>query len=699
VGNVVVGEAVPAAAAVGGAGHDRSAAGGAGRPVARRVRRWRDLDRRNRGWALAVGAALLLAPLVAFAWFTPDWSPQGDPALMALRALDTGTSRTPLLGQPSQSLVYADGVAPVHHPGPLHFYLLALPVRVLGGALGMSLVSVAITGSCLVTAAWAVFRQLGRTAGVVAAAALAAVAFTTGAGSLINPVSSVIAGYPLLVSAVLLWCVACGDVRLLPLATAAVSFTAQQHLSVVAATGIMTVGALAVLAYTWRREGRGSDPAARRELRRWGGLSVALALVLWAPVLLQQAFGGAGNLGQMVWFARHGNDDTLGYTTALWQLAHTLGLPPLLGQTAVGGAWLNTRPSAVTWVSAAAVAAVVTGVCLWRASDPRRVRLGVMAGVVAVAGLVNGASVPVGIEQHRVAFYHWTFVLAFFVAVVVGLAVADLLRRALGGRRPLPAAALGGLAVVVIALPSLVNPTLDRPSNRIWAAYVPLDRDIVEYLADAVSAHAGELGDHPLIIQRNVPTFELYGETLAFELVERGIDLRFPLTSRFFVHDDRLVDRDELDGGLVLVVDEEMPSDTPDGELVATADLRPGLDVDSYRVLVAQAREGDEVRLGSSATETLSSAEELFAGVVLEGVLDDPEAGLLRPDVLAFLADHPEIEEPALDPELVGRVLASIEASGGEWRPGTPTGLRLFLVDREQMLGIATRHEIGRVHS
>ena len=56
--------------------------------------------------------------------------------------------------------------------GPLHFYLLALPVRLLGGTLGMLGVSVLVTGSCLVTSAWAVFRQLGRTAGVVAALAL-----------------------------------------------------------------------------------------------------------------------------------------------------------------------------------------------------------------------------------------------------------------------------------------------------------------------------------------------------------------------------------------------------------------------------------------------------------------------------------------------------------------------------------------------
>ena len=69
----------------------------------RAVHRLRDLDRRDRWWGLALGAALLLAPVVALAGYLGDWTPTGDAALMGLRALDVGTSRTPLLGQPSSS--------------------------------------------------------------------------------------------------------------------------------------------------------------------------------------------------------------------------------------------------------------------------------------------------------------------------------------------------------------------------------------------------------------------------------------------------------------------------------------------------------------------------------------------------------------------------------------------------------------------
>jgi hypothetical protein len=663
----------------------------------RAVHRWRDLDSRNRRWGLAVGAALLLAPLMAFVSYTPDWTPQADPALMGLRALDTGTLRTPVLGQPSQSIEYAGSVAPVHHPGPLHLYLMAVPVRVLGGALGMSLVSVLITGICLVTAAWAVFRQLGRTAGVVAAMTLAAVAFTTGASSLVNPVSSSIAGYPLLVSAVLLWSVSCGDIRLLPVATVAVSFTAQQHLSVVPATAVLTTGAIVLLAFGWWREGRWRDPASRRDLARWGVRSGLVALVLWGPVLAQQAVGTPGNLGQMVWFARHGGHDTLGYGSAVWQVAHVLGLPPLLGRTGVTGAWLITRPSAATWVSAAAVAAAVAGLCLrWRSTAPRLASLGAMTGVVVTAGLVNGSSVPVGLEQARLSFYHWAWVLAFFVTLVIGLALAGWGRRAVVGRRLAATPALAGLGVAVVAVPSLLNPQLDRQTSTDAAAYAWLDRGVVEHLADAADDRRDRLGDHPLLISRDVPPYLMFGDTLAFALVERGIDVRFPLNARYFVHHRRLVDPDRIDGGLVLVVDDEMPTEAPAGELVAEADLGSGFDVASFRALVAAAESAGEVRLGPQVAGELSDDERTLATALLEEMLDEPGSVLLRPDMLAFLADHPILEQPALDPRLAARVLASIEALGDEWHPGTATRLRLYLVDREELLDVATIHEIGR---
>jgi hypothetical protein len=664
------------------------------------VHRWRQLDRAGRRWALVVAAALVLAPVMAFAIFTPEWTPQGDPALMALRSLDTGTLRTPVLGQPSQSIQYAGETASVHHPGPLHFYLLALPVRVLGGSLGMSLVSVAIVATCLVTAAWAVFRQLGRTAGLVAALALAAVTFSTGAASMINPVSSNIAGYPLLVSAVLMWCVACGDVRLLPAAAAAVSFTAQQHLSVLPATAVIALGGLALGAWGWWRQGRGRDPGERAELARWARRTVAVVLVLWAPVLAQQVFGARGNLSEMLWFARNGGHDTLGYGSAAWQLAHTLGLPPLLGRTEVTGHWLISRPTAVTWLSAAAVVAAVTALCLrWRGDRPRAALLGAMAGVVALAGVVNGSSVPEGLEQGRITFYHWTWVLAFFVALVLGLAAADWCRRALTAARPAAVPAVAAVAVVAVAVPAVVSVALDRRANTAPAAYSSLDRDIVELLADSAADRSDRLGDHPLVISRNEPAYSMYRETLSFALIERGVDVSFPLTSRFFVHDDHLVDRDDLEGGLVLVVDGALPSEAPDGELIAEARLRPDdptLDIAAYRELVAAAEAADAVRLGPEVTSALGDDERSIVTAAVEAVVDEPSEALLDANVLEFVAGHPRLAEPALDPDAAARLLASIEPLGDDWDADRAVGLRLFLVDREAMLDFAGTNELGR---
>jgi hypothetical protein len=699
VGSAVVGSAAPAVPGAGTEQGDKGAATAGDRPARRAVHRWRDLDRAGRRWALAVAAAVLLGPIMAFAHFIPDWTPQGDPALMALRALDTGTSRTPVLGQPSQSLQYAGTVAPVHHPGPVHFYLLAVPVRVLGGWLGMSLVSVAIVATCLITSVWAVFRQLGRTAGLVAALALAAVTFTTGAASMINPVSSNIAGYPLLATAVLMWCVACGDVRLLPAAAAAASFTAQQHLSVVPATVVLVLGGMALAAAGWWRQGRHRDPAARTELARWGAGAGAVALVLWAPVLAQQLFGGRGNLGAMVWFARDGGHDTLGLGSAARQVAHTLGLPPWLGRTGVTGWDLIGPPSSLTWVSAAAVALAVAVVCLrWRRESPRRASLGAMAAVVLVAGLVNGSSVPVGLEQGRITFYHWTWVLSFFVALVLGLAAAGWWARVLAAR-PGAVPWLAAAAVVTVAVPAVVSVRLDRWANTSSASYSSLGRDVVDELADAGADRADELGDHVVIVSRREPLFALYRETLAFALIERGVDVRLPLSARFFVHQQHLLDRDEIDGGLVLVVDRALPSDAPDGgELIAQVELpagRAGIDVDSYRQLVEVAGSADRVRLGPAVAGDLTDGEAAMLGGYLQGLVEDPSHTLLQPEVLAFLADSPPLAEPALDPALAGRLLASIEAAGDEWTPDAPTALRLFLVDRDEMLALGTRRELG----
>ncbi len=188
-----------------------------------------------------------------------------------------------------------------------------------------------------------------------------------------------------------------------------------------------------------------------------------------------------------------------------------------------------------------------------------------MVGVVVAAGLVNGASVPVGLEQTRLAFYHWAFALAFFVTLVLGLAVAGPIGRIAIARRPGARPVLAGLAVVAIALPSAVNPGLDRRTNTAPAAYSPLDHSTVVELADGVEAHADQLGAHTLLVSRHEPAFADIDAALSFELAQRGIDVQHPLADRFFVHDERLVDRALVDGGVVLVVEGLHPADAPPG--------------------------------------------------------------------------------------------------------------------------------------
>src|SRR5262245_33115283 len=95
----------------------------------RPVHSLRELDRGGRWLALAFALALSLAPLLAFIWVVPDCAPANDPAHMGIRALDVGTSRTPLIGQPSTGAKYIGSTANVYHLGATHLYLLAVPIR------------------------------------------------------------------------------------------------------------------------------------------------------------------------------------------------------------------------------------------------------------------------------------------------------------------------------------------------------------------------------------------------------------------------------------------------------------------------------------------------------------------------------------------------------------------------------------------
>jgi hypothetical protein len=674
--------------------------GGDSAAPAQPVHRLRDLDRRSRLIAAVLGLALLLAPLLALAWAAPDWTPANDPALMALRSLDVGGSRTPLTGQPSTSANYTSAQEVVDHPGPIHFYVMAPTIRLLGAPLGMLTVSVAITGAGVLIAAWALFRQLGPTGGVVGAVALGAITFTTGAATLVNPVSSNIARYPLLCSMVLVWCLLCGDIRLLPLASAVVSFTAQQHLSILPTVGVVAATGTVGFLVAWGGQGRWRRSDARRQLLGWGGAAIGVALLLWTPVIYQQFFGdGTGNLTRMATFARHDERPSVGMGSAVRQAAHVLGLPPLLGQLQLSGDWLLNPVSIGTWITAAVVVTVVAGLGLrWRrAHQSRQAALVVAAGIVLVAGLVNGSSVPEGLEKYRLSLYHWAWPLALFVVVSLALGAIELVRRLPQTQRPWVPTAACALAVAAIAVPSLVNPSLDRRSNDLGDAYSPIHRSFMDDLSDQViDEKAAIAGPGPVVLLERGQQNNFHGlrEALALALEQRGLTTVHPRYLWNGVDAERLVQSDTVESGLVMVIDQAVAVDEAEvnqvpGRLIAEVDGLADFDQDALDTLIDQVTEAGSVELteeGEAAIAARPSPGDEVLGAAISFLPTNPGVGLTNPEILRFLRDHPPASPP-LDAGAIDLVLDTL--------PGKQDArLRVYLLDHDELVAYAYPGEI-----
>ncbi len=694
------------------------------------VHRIGDLSRAGKLWAVLFALGLLLAPALAFAWAAPDWVPANDPALMGLRVLDVGSSATPLTGQPSTSIHYVGGERPVDHPGPIHFYVMVPFVRTFGVSVGMVLTSVLITGTCLLISAWAIFRQLGRGAGVATAVALGAITFTTGASSLVNPVSSNIAGYPLLCSVVLLFCLLCGDLRLLPLAAAVVSFAAQQHLSVLPAL-VVTLGlTLAVAGWGQWRHRRRADAPTRREWFRWGGGAALVTLVLWAPVLLQQVVDRPGNLTLMVQFASNGDREPVGMSAALDQLVNTLSLTHLLFRTNLDGEDVLDQPTLSTWLAAAIVVAALVGLGLrWRRTHPRRAALVASIAIVSVGGLVNGSSVPDSLEQLRLPFYHWTFALSLLVLVALALGVGDLV----GQRAPQRAWALArpaaaGVALVGLVVPALVNPSIDRTSNTFVAAYSPVKRSVMTELTDEIAEHRDELGGDVLMMARGGVYYEGLPETVAVLLADRGIDLQLRASHLYFVDDERLASRDTVDSSVLIVQENAGATYDSPGRLIAEASIAE-IDIDAFNTLVEQAeayaasQEGKPAEIGPeiaaefphipaealqapgsttapsradkerllrsmNTPESIAEVQALLRLVALSG---NPRTALVDRALLQTIIDHPRAV-PYLDQGLVEDLHRSIP---DDFRADQPLRLRAYLLSRGETLATASRYELN----
>jgi hypothetical protein len=285
----------------------------------------------ERHLVLAAGLAAAIPVIVStIRGLAAGWTPEGDRAVIATRAYDVLTSLTPLVGPwSSTSTVIGDET---YHPGPLLYWLLAIPARLPGEAafpIVMGVLNVAA-----IMAAVALSRRRGgralmfATAGVVAL--MCASLNVEALHDIWNPTA------PLLAFVLLLfvcWSLACGDHRLLPLAVLLASFAMQCHLVfVLPSLALLGVG-LAGLIASRRRTRHVRTDAETRSLRRWTVAGLIVAALCWSAPLVDQALDwagsdrGYGNFEALV-DAAQSRDNPVGWTAATYAVIRATGVPP-----------------------------------------------------------------------------------------------------------------------------------------------------------------------------------------------------------------------------------------------------------------------------------------------------------------------------------------------------------------------------------
>lgn len=416
------------------------------------------------------------------------WVPYGDRAVIAVRSFDVLTSHPPLLGQYSAWSTILP--RPIFSPGPLLYWLLAIPAHFMAPAampVWIGLVNVgAVVGIVLLAR-----RRGGQP--LMFATAIAVVLMCRSLTSetfhdIWDPSSPLL---PLTLLFYLAWSVACGAYRLLPLAALVFSFVVQTHLAfLVPSLGLLIVALIGLASsrgYVPRRlrtRTASSAPAVRpaaedsRALKRWTRAAIVICVVCWIPPLINQVFRLPGNLF-LIAKAVAARGQTLGWAEGWHALVHAIGVPPWWLGSPVGGPQrffqvvgnpgFGAQASCVVILMALAGALVV-------ALRRRRVDVASAAAIALLISLTLGletASVPTGGLLALTLGYTlwWGSPAGMFVWLALGWSVATLSglrlwRTEQGWARLVSPAALVGVTAVAVAVVAAQGPDIDRGEYR-----------------------------------------------------------------------------------------------------------------------------------------------------------------------------------------------------------------------------------------
>lgn len=467
-------------------------------------------------------AMVMLAtlPVIASAVraFSIGWVPVGDDAVIAVRAYDVLTTRSPLVGQYSAASVLLG--EPTYSPGPMLYWLLAVPARLGSGALLLTITAVNVTAA---TAAVLLARRMGGAALMVGTAvgiALMSQSLDPRVWSAIWNPSAALLPFTLLIF-LTLW-IACGGRRLLPAAVLIASFVMQAHV----AYAVPTVGLLLVaISGLLLTQSRHRIPG----LRRWIAASLLVGIACWSAPLVEQLAHSPGNLAKIA-RASQAPESTLGLQAGWNELSHAIGVRPhwlreardpheRVTDTARSPALLRATSSVLILLALVALLAVSV-----RRRSPAVVAATTQALALCVAVVLVTQSLPAESPVAITASYAlwWSSITGMFVWLVLAYALWQTLR--LSQRLPRRALVFVSTALVVSGstLGVWAVATASSRPEVLRSRYEPA-RELGTDVAGPIAS-----GDTVRIEREGEFTFARFDfETaLAYALRRRGADVR-----------------------------------------------------------------------------------------------------------------------------------------------------------------------------
>jgi len=472
---------------------------------------WRD------PWAIAsiIVAAVLTAIVI---WPLLDagraalelvWRPSGDWAVLTMRVEDVGRD-TPLVGPYSRF--------GWNHPGPLMYWLLAIPYHLFGDRPEAVLAAAATLNALTVAALSAVAWRRGRLPFVALSMIATAILFhAMGPAMIRDPWNPFITLLPLALTVFLVWSVIEGDFWMWPPLVFLVSFELQSHIGYLPMLAMLGIS---IFAIAWRSKSMGALLPTSTKQRFWVlGISFAVLLVCWLPVLLDQVVG-TGNLGAIAHYFLSPGDSPAGFGTAFHVAADQLRFPsaPWLGRrelAGLDGALLGSGPAALIFPVLAMAGS------LWFA-----VRMRVLAALrfqlvvigTALGGLIATARVTGPLFDWVVRWW-WVIASLWWLSIVWVLwsALSDRITTQPMQRIATGILAAGAAIVTLTATGPVISSTSSTPPPSPSTGVV-LDGFLQQTL-DALH------GSGPLLVVTTGSVRGDYGDALRLQLERAGIEV------------------------------------------------------------------------------------------------------------------------------------------------------------------------------